>query len=76
MGVLRASPSPSPIWPISYGKRESDSIGMSREEAIGPAEHRVLLVDHSRHPAMAGGDQGGQGRVAAKADDCCGSKLV
>ncbi len=39
-----------------------------REEPVGAAHHRVLLVDHGAPALGGGGQEGGQGGIAAEAD--------
>ena len=45
-----------------------DRIHPAREQAVDPAQHGVLLMDHARHAGAGRGPQRGEGRIAAKAD--------
>ena len=50
-------------------ERRRDPRRAAQHQAIGLAQHGVLLVQHGRQPAQAGGDHGRHRGVAAEADD-------
>ncbi len=45
----------------------ADGRGAGRQEAVGPSDHRILLVDHRRAPRGKGGKHGWQGGIPAEA---------
>ncbi len=46
------------------------------KEAVGASEHGILLVQDGRDPHAARREQGGNGRIAAEADDRIGPSLL
>ena len=51
------------------GERGRDPRRAAQHQAVGLAQHGVLLVQHGRQAAQAGGDHGRHRGVAAEADD-------
>ena len=54
---------------LEAGKRGGDGLGSFGQKPVGPAEHRVLFVDHRLQPAERGGEHGWYRGIAAEADD-------
>ena len=50
-------------------ERGGDGVDAGREHPVRPAEHGILLVHGSGDAAEPGGDERGEGRVAAEPHD-------
>ncbi len=59
--LVRRSPTPR--------KSHCDEIDTRRKQLVGPAHHRIGVVNHRRNAKPCGCEHGRHGRITAKADD-------
>ena len=67
---------PHRVRQVRVGEAGRHVVGHPGTEPVGDAGHRVALVDHDRHAALAGGEVGRHRHVAAEADDDVGADAV
>ena len=51
------------------GKAAGDAVDAGAQKPVGPAHHRVLLMQDARNSQEPGGEERRHGRIAAEADD-------
>jgi hypothetical protein len=61
---------------IELLERRGDRGRIAGEQAIDPAEHRILFMQHGRDAHRAGGEQRGECGIAAEPDDRVGPVLA
>ena len=61
---------------LDLGEAGGDGLGPGGQEPVGPAEHRVLLVQHHAQAGQAAGQGCRHGGIAAEADDRVGAEAL
>ena len=62
--------------PVDLVISNADRHRIAGKQAIDPAQHRILLVEHGRDVERAGREQGRKGGIAAEADHRVGTMIA